>query len=65
MLNSYAASCEKKHGKPIDLAVRSTYNPKTQKYFALHHQTIGADGCSSDCALHAPDQGVTSCLMSY
>jgi multiple sugar transport system substrate-binding protein len=29
------AECEKKHGKPIDLAVRSTYNPKTQKYFAF------------------------------
>lgn len=29
------AECEKKHGKPIDLAVKSTYNPKTQKYFAF------------------------------
>ena len=27
--------CEKKHGKPIDLAVKSTYNPKTKKYFAF------------------------------
>jgi multiple sugar transport system substrate-binding protein len=26
---------EKKHGKPIDLAVKSTYNPKTKKYFAF------------------------------
>jgi multiple sugar transport system substrate-binding protein len=26
---------EKKHGKPIDLAVKSTYNPKTRKYFAF------------------------------
>src|SRR5258705_1075779 len=34
MKDVYAA-CEKKHGKPIDLAVRSTYNPKTQKYFAF------------------------------
>lgn len=25
----------KKHGKPIDLAVKSTYNPKTKKYFAF------------------------------
>ena len=29
------AECEKKHGKPIDLAVKSTYNPKTKKYFAF------------------------------
>jgi len=29
------AECEKTHGKPIDLAVKSTYNPKTQKYFAF------------------------------
>jgi multiple sugar transport system substrate-binding protein len=34
MSDVYAA-CEKKHGKPIDLAVRSTYNPRTQKYFAF------------------------------
>src|ERR1700726_3576147 len=34
MKDVYAA-CEKKHGKPIDLAVKSTYNPKTQKYFAF------------------------------
>src|SRR5262249_25753271 len=27
--------CEKKHGKPIDLAIKSTYNPKTKKYFAF------------------------------
>jgi multiple sugar transport system substrate-binding protein len=26
--------CEKKFGKPIDLAVKSTYNPKTKKYYA-------------------------------
>jgi multiple sugar transport system substrate-binding protein len=26
---------EKKHGKPIQLAVKSTYNPKTKKYFAF------------------------------
>ena len=25
----------RKHGKPIDLAVKSTYNPKTKKYFAF------------------------------
>ena len=26
---------EKKHGKPIDLAIKSTYNPKTKKYFGF------------------------------
>ena len=25
----------KKHGKPIDLAIKSTYNPKTKKYFGF------------------------------
>jgi multiple sugar transport system substrate-binding protein len=29
------AECEKKHGKAIDLAVKSTFNPKTGKYFAF------------------------------
>ncbi|HEY7240358.1 MAG TPA: extracellular solute-binding protein, partial [Burkholderiales bacterium] len=29
------AECEKRHGKAIDLAVKSTYNPKTKKYFAF------------------------------
>jgi multiple sugar transport system substrate-binding protein len=29
------AEVEKKWGKPIDLAVKSTYNPKTKKYFAF------------------------------
>ena len=27
--------CERKFGKPIDLAIRSTYNPKTKKYFGF------------------------------
>lgn len=27
--------CERKHGKPIELAVKSSYNPKTKKYFAF------------------------------
>jgi multiple sugar transport system substrate-binding protein len=27
--------CERKYGKPIDLAVRSTFNPKTKKYFGF------------------------------
>jgi multiple sugar transport system substrate-binding protein len=26
---------QSKHGKPIDLAIKSTYNPKTKKYFAF------------------------------
>lgn len=26
---------ERKHGKPIDLGLKSTYNPKTKKYFAF------------------------------
>jgi multiple sugar transport system substrate-binding protein len=29
------AEIENKHGKAIDLAVKSTYNPKTKKYFAF------------------------------
>jgi multiple sugar transport system substrate-binding protein len=29
------AECEKRHGKPIDLAVKSTFNPKTKRYFAF------------------------------
>jgi multiple sugar transport system substrate-binding protein len=27
--------CEKKLGKPIELGIKSTYNPKTKKYFAF------------------------------
>ena len=34
-MNDVYAECEKKYGKPIDLAVKSTYNPKTKKYFAF------------------------------
>ena len=34
-MNDVYAECEKRHGKPIDLAVKSTYNPKTKKYFAF------------------------------
>ncbi|MGY3622614.1 extracellular solute-binding protein [Bradyrhizobium sp. USDA 10063] len=29
------AECATKYGKPIDLAVKSTYNPRTKKYFAF------------------------------
>jgi len=25
--------CKRKYGKPVDLAIRSTYNPKTKKFF--------------------------------
>ena len=32
------AECEKKHGKPIDLAVKSTYNPKNEEIFRLLRQ---------------------------
>jgi multiple sugar transport system substrate-binding protein len=34
-LGDVYAECEKKHGKPVDLAVKSTYNPRTKKYFAF------------------------------
>jgi multiple sugar transport system substrate-binding protein len=27
--------CSQKYGKPIDLAIKSTYNPKTKKYFGF------------------------------
>ncbi len=27
--------CERKHGKPVPLGIRRTYNPKTKKYFAF------------------------------
>src|SRR3954468_11476337 len=27
--------CQQKYGKPIDLAIKSTYNPKTKKYFGF------------------------------
>jgi multiple sugar transport system substrate-binding protein len=27
--------CERRFGKPVDLAVRSTYNPRTRKYFGF------------------------------
>ena len=27
--------CEKKYGKPIELGIKSTYNPKTKKYFGF------------------------------
>ncbi|MBL8586567.1 MAG: twin-arginine translocation signal domain-containing protein [Bradyrhizobiaceae bacterium] len=34
-MNDVYAECEKKHGKPIDLAIKSTYNPKTKRFFAF------------------------------
>jgi multiple sugar transport system substrate-binding protein len=27
--------CERKYGKPVDLAIKSTYNPKTQKFYGF------------------------------
>jgi multiple sugar transport system substrate-binding protein len=29
------AECERRHGKAVDLAIKSTYNPKTKKFFAF------------------------------
>ena len=29
------AECEKKYGKAVDLGIKSTYNPRTKKYFAF------------------------------
>ena len=34
-MNDVYQELEKKLGKPIDLCVKSTYNPKTKQYFAL------------------------------
>src|ERR671923_2232025 len=34
-MNDVYAECEKRHGKPIDMAVKSTYNPRTKRYFAF------------------------------
>src|SRR5262245_57956424 len=34
-LKDVVQECEHKYGKPIDLAIKSTYNPKTKKYFAF------------------------------
>src|ERR1044071_6117563 len=34
-LKDIHAECEKKYGKPIDLATKSTYNPKTKKFFGF------------------------------
>jgi multiple sugar transport system substrate-binding protein len=36
--------CEKKHGKKIDLAHKSTYNPKTNKYFAFSDSYVPDPG---------------------
>jgi multiple sugar transport system substrate-binding protein len=34
-LKDVVSECERKYGKPIDLAIKSTYNHKTKKYFAF------------------------------
>jgi multiple sugar transport system substrate-binding protein len=36
--------CEKRHGKMIDLAHKSTYNPKTKKYFAFSDSYVPDPG---------------------
>jgi multiple sugar transport system substrate-binding protein len=35
---------QKKHGKPIDLAIKSTYNPKTKKFFAFSDSYVPDPG---------------------
>ena len=35
---------QKKHGKPIDLAVKSTFNPKTKKFFAFSDSYVPDPG---------------------
>ncbi|HKB78258.1 MAG TPA: ABC transporter substrate-binding protein [Thermoanaerobaculia bacterium] len=35
---------ERKHGKPVDLAVKSTYNPKTKKHFAFSDSYVPDPG---------------------
>jgi multiple sugar transport system substrate-binding protein len=34
-LRDVYAECERRHGKPLDIAVRSTYNPITRKYYGF------------------------------
>jgi multiple sugar transport system substrate-binding protein len=34
-LKDVVSECERKYGKPIDLATKSTYNQKTKRYFAF------------------------------
>jgi len=36
--------CERKHGKAIPLAIKSTYNPKTKKYFAFSDSYVPDPG---------------------
>src|SRR5919197_5273824 len=38
------AECEKRHGKPIDLAIKSTFNPKTKKFFAFSDSYVPDPG---------------------
>jgi multiple sugar transport system substrate-binding protein len=38
------AEVEKKWGKPVDLAVKSSYNPKTKKYFAFSDSYVPDPG---------------------
>jgi ABC-type glycerol-3-phosphate transport system substrate-binding protein len=43
-LKDVAATLEKKYGKPVDLAHRSTYNPFTRKQFALSDMWVPDPG---------------------
>jgi multiple sugar transport system substrate-binding protein len=43
-LGDVANSLEKKHGKPVDLSKRSTYNPFTKKQFALSDMWVPDPG---------------------
>src|SRR3546814_820920 len=35
--------CERKHGKPVDLALHSSFNPKTKKYYAFSDSFVPED----------------------
>ena len=59
--------CEHKYGKPIDLAIKSTYNPKTKKYYAsrivmslIQSTTVRISGTMS---ASIPTPGTTSGLV--
>jgi multiple sugar transport system substrate-binding protein len=41
-LREVSGTLEKKYGKPVELATRSTYNPLTKKQFALSDMRIPA-----------------------
>src|SRR5213083_3601662 len=43
-LKDVVATLDKKHGKPVDLATRSTYNPFTKKQFAVSDMWVPDPG---------------------